>query len=125
MKKMFVGMMLVLMLAAMIIPCGSLAESADVVYLEEDILIEDVLEEIIIKEDKIEEVILTEEEFTEFEFDDDSNYIITIGGDHLIRIQVIHRPGFIQKISDGFSWFGDKVKDGFDTVVDWFTPAKG
>lgn len=85
------------------------------------------LEEIKIEETKIKEIvipeILMEEEHvfnTEEKWYKSACYIIIIGGDRLIDIEVDHHPRFIQAIGEGAQWIGNRCTDGFNAVKGWF-----
>ena len=102
MKKMFVGMMVLVLMAMMIVPAfGTTVEDGGMDAL---------------KEEKMEEVMLDEMVMTEKGY----NYVIMLGGDHVIQIQTVRTPEFIEKIGDGFSWVGTKCSNGFNRVKGWF-----
>ena len=107
-NKMFAILMVVMMALTM-------AVSAYGETIKEEIKTEDKIVETILAEEIIREEYMTDEGHKR------PNYVITIGGDQIIDVEVDHHPKFIQAIGTGCKWVGAKITDGVNKVRSIFT----
>ena len=124
MKKVLVGIMMMVLMATMIIPAFGEPEK----ILEEEILVENIIEEtklyetVTVVEDGIEIKRTFKENgviVDEYELDDCS-YVITYGNTPYIHIQVTQHSRILGALSRGATWVGDKAVDGYNWVKGLF-----
>ena len=117
MKKMFAGIMIMVLIAMKAIPVfGEAVRTLD----------ENILKEVEIVEETIVESVYSEDGTLEkcvklYEYSDGSTMRITYGNNQVCTIIEVTRPGIIRSIGNGFCWLGQRFRDGFEHVKGWFT----